>query len=156
MRRGVLLSIMALSFGMSAARAADNGLEYLLKAPDGVPFAFDHADEQYFSPLPFMTAADFTGARAQASKNPNTPGDWEVVLTHTAIGQAKLRAVADADRGREFCVVFHDTLYHCEAFPPVMKTVYVKDRTLSDRLTQAKALKLTAEMAADIRHAHHR
>jgi hypothetical protein len=121
---------------------------------DGVPFAFDHAEEQFFSPLPFMTAADFASARAQASKNPNTPGDWEVVLTHSAIGQAKLRAVADADRSREFCVVFHDTLYSCEAFPPVMKGVYVKDRTLSDRLTRAKAKKLAADMDADIRRAH--
>jgi hypothetical protein len=138
--------------------AADSGLEYRLKVPEsakeGVPFAFDHAEEQYFSPLPFMTAADFTGARARPSKNPNTPGDWELVLTHSAIGRAKFRAVADADRSGDFCIVFRGTLYQCEAFPPVVKGVYDKDRSFGDRLTQAMAMKLARDMAAEIRRAH--
>lgn len=154
MKRAVLLTMLALGLGFPAARAADSGLEYRLKTKDGVPFAFDHAEEQYFSPLPFLTAADFASARARKSDNPNTPGDWEVVLTHTAIGRAKLRAVADADRAREYCLVFHGTLYQCLAFPPVMKGVYDKGLSFGSRLTQAMAVKLAAEMEADIRRAH--
>jgi hypothetical protein len=154
MRRAVLFFFMASSF-VAAAQAADSGLEYRLKVQDGVPFAFDHGEEQFFSPLPFMTAADFESARAQLSKNPNTPGDWEVVLTHTAIGRAKLHAVADADRSREYCLVFHARLYQCLAFPPVMKGVYDRGITISDRLTKEKAGQIAREMAAEIRHARH-
>ena len=150
----MLLTMLTLCLALPA-HAADSGLEYRLKVPeggkDGVPFAFDHAAEQYFSPLPFMTAADFTNARARPSKNPNTPGDWEVVLTHSATGRAKFRAVADADRSREFCIVFHGTLYQCEAFPPVVKGVYDQDRSFGSRLTQAMAEKLAAEMEKEIR-----
>jgi hypothetical protein len=155
-KRAVLLSMLALCLSWPVARAAESGLEYRLNAKDGVPFAFDHAEEQYFSPLPFMTAADFAGARARKSENPNTPGDWEVVLTHTAIGGTKLRAVADADRAREYCLVFHGTLYQCLAFPPVMKGVYDKGLSFGDRLTQAMAVKLAGEMAAEIRRAQRR
>jgi hypothetical protein len=151
--------MLALCLGSPATRAADSGLEYRLKVQeglvkDGVPFAFDHAEEMFFSPLPFMTAADFESARARKSDNPNTRGDWEVVLTHTAIGRAKLRAVADADRSREYCLVFHGTLYQCLAFPPVMKGVYDKGLNFGSRLTQAMATKLAGEMEAEIKRAH--
>ena len=155
MKRAVLLSMLALCLGLPA-RAADSGLEYRLKVKDGVPFAFDHAEEQYFSPLPFMTAADFASARARKSDNPNTSSDWEVVLTHTAIGRAKIRAVADADRAREYCLVFHGALYQCLAFPPVMKGVYEKGLSFGDRLTQAMAVKLAGEMEAEIKRAKRR
>jgi len=153
MHRLVLITLLALSLAPSA-RADDTRLEYRLKVKDGVPFAFDHAEEQFFSALPFMTAADFSGAVAKKSTNPNTPDDWEVVLTHTAIGRAKIRAVADADRSREFCLVFHSRLYFCEAFPPVMKGVYDKDRSVTGRFTKAMADKLASEMSAEIRRAH--
>jgi hypothetical protein len=76
------------------------------------------------------------------------------VLTHTAIGRAKLRAVADADRSREFCLVFHARLYFCEAFPPLMKGVYDKDRSVTGRFTKEMAVKLAGEMEAEIRRAH--
>jgi hypothetical protein len=156
--RTVVLTMLALCLcpflGWPAARAAESGLEYRLKVQDGVPFAFEHAEEQSFSALPFMTAADFASARARKSDNPNTPGDWEVVLTHTEIGRAKLRAVADADRSREYCLVFHGTLYQCLAFPPVMKGVYDKGLSFGSRLTQAMATKLAAEMEAEIYRAH--
>jgi hypothetical protein len=138
------------------ARGADSGLEYRLKTADGVPFAFDHAEEQFFSPTPFMTAVDFASARARKSDNPNTPGDWEVVLTHTAIGRAKLHAVADADRSREYCLVFHGTLYQCLAFPPVVKGVYDRGLSFGSRLTKAMAIKLAGEMQGDIRGARGR
>jgi hypothetical protein len=155
-KRAVLLTMLALCLELPAARAAESGLEYRLKVQDGVPFAFDHAEEQSFSPLPFMTAADFESARARKSDNPNTPGDWEVVLTHTAVGRAKIRAVADADRSREYCLVFHGTLYQCLAFPPVVKGVYDKGLTFGSRLTQAMAVKLAGEMEAEIKHTHGR
>ncbi len=154
MRWTVLLTTLALCLYPAAACAAASGLEYRLKVTDGVPFAFDHAEEQYFSPLPFMTAADFDSARARKSDNPNTPGDWEVMLTHTAIGRAKLRAVADADRSREYCLIFHGTLYQCLAFPPVMKGVYDKGLNFGTSLTQAMAVKLAGEMQAEIKRAH--
>lgn len=154
MRRAVLLALAASGFGLASAQAAESGLEYRLKTADGVPFAFDHAEEQLFSPTPFMTAADFAGARARKSNNPNTPGAWQVVLTHTAIGRAKLHAVADADRSREYCLVFHGALYQCLAFPPVMKGVYDRDLTFGSNLTRPMAEKLAAEMERDIRRAH--
>ena len=150
MRRAVLLSMVMFGLGASAVHAADTGLEYRLKVRDGVPFAFEHAAEQYFSQLPFMTAADFESARARRSDNPNTPGDWEVVLTHTAIGRAKFRAVADADRSREFCLVFHGTLYQCSAFPPVMKGVYDKGMNVTGGFTQAMAVTLAQAMEKEI------
>ncbi len=153
MRRAILLTVLAICCA-AAAHAADSGLEYRLKVSDGVPFAFDHAEEQYFSPLPFMTAVDFESVRAHKSDNPNTPGDWEIELTHTAIGRAKFRAVADADRSREFCLVFHGTLYQCDAFPPVMKGVYDKGLTIYGGLTPAMATKLAGEMSQEIRRAH--
>jgi hypothetical protein len=155
MRRALLLSMLAIVLALPA-RGAESGLEYRLKTADGVPFAFDHAEEQFFSPTPFMTAADFESARAQPSKNPNTPGDWEVVLTHTAIGRAKLHAVADADRSREYCLVFHGTLYQCLAFPPVVKGVYDRGLSFGSRLTKAMAIKLAGEMQGDIRGARGR
>ncbi len=148
-----LLSLAASSFGLTSAHAAGSGLEYRLKTESGVPFAFDHAEEQFFSPTPFMTAADFTSARARPSANPNTPGGWEVVLTHTAVGRVKLHAVADADRSREYCLVFHGTLYQCLAFPPVMKGVYDRDLSFGGSLSQAQAETLAAAMARDIRAA---
>ena len=97
-----------------------------------------------------MTAKDFIGAKARPSKNPNEPGGWEVVLTHTEIGRAKLRAVADSDRVREFCIIFHGRLYQCEAFPPVMKGVFDKERVVGDRLTRQSATELARAMAQNI------
>lgn len=149
----LIAALLTLTVFAGAARASDTGLEYRLKTKDGVPFAFDHAEEQYFSALPFMTAKDFTGAKARPSKNPNQPGGWEVVLTHTATGRAKLRAVADSNRAREFCIIFHGRLYQCEAFPPVMKAVFDKERVISDRLTRQSASELARAMAQDIRRA---
>ena len=149
--------LMALMAGvLSAASAQESGLEYRLKTPDGVPFAFDHAEEQYFAPHPFMTAGDFTSVTARKSKNPNTPENWEILLTHTPSGRVKLRAVADADRAREFCLVFHGTLYFCEAFPPYMKGVYDKDRTVTGNFDRAKAEKLAGEMRREIAKASRR
>ena len=152
-----VLRVVALATSVSsAAIAQESGLEYRLKTADGVPFAFDHADEQNFAPHPFMTAADFGGATARKSKNPNTPGNWEILLTHTAIGRAKFRAVADADRSREFCLVFHGELYLCEAFPPDVKGVYDKDRTITGNFFRAKAEKLASQMRREIRKARAR
>jgi hypothetical protein len=152
--RGLIARVFlctALVFGaVSAACAQCTGPEYRLKTKDGVPFAFDHAEEQFFSPHPFMTAADFASVSARKSKNPNTPDNWEVVLTHTPNGRVKLRAVADADRSREFCLVFQRTLYFCEAFPPVMKGVYDKDRSVTGNFDKAKAEKLAADMRREI------
>ena len=70
-------------------------------------------------------------------------------MTHTAIGRAKIRAVADADRSREYCLVFLGTLYQCLAFPPVVKSVYDKGLNFGSRLTQATAVKLAGEMEAE-------
>jgi transglycosylase-like protein with SLT domain len=39
-----------------------------------------------------MTAADFVAAKANKSTNPNTPGSWQVKLTHIPVGGAQLRA----------------------------------------------------------------
>ena len=148
---------MTLVLGAASAACAQGvGPEYRLKTKDGVPFAFDHAEEQFFSPRPFMTAGDFASVTARKSKNSNTPGDWEVVLTHTPGGRAKLRAVADADRSREFCLVFHRTLYFCEAFPPDMKGVYDKDRSVTGNFDKAKAEKLAADMRGEIAKARRR
>ncbi len=128
----------------------NTGLEYRLKVQDGVPFAFDHSEEQYFGRHPFMTAKDFASVAAGKSKNPNTPGDWEIELTHTAVGREKFHAVADADRSREFCLVFHGALYECQAFPPDVKGVYDKGITVTGNFDRAKAEKLAGEMRREI------
>jgi hypothetical protein len=150
----VVLMLATASAASAQAGGPATGPEYRLKTTDGVPFAFDHAEEQFFAPQPFMTAKDFSGAVARKSKNPNTPDDWEIILTHTALGRAKLRAVADADRSREFCLVFHRTLYFCEAFPPEMKGVYDKDRSVTGNFDRAKAQKLAVDMGREIARAH--
>ena len=67
-----------------------------------------------------------------------------------------MRAVADADRSREFCLVFHRTLYFCEAFPPDMKGVYDKDRSVTGNFDKAKAEKLAADMRGEIAKARRR
>jgi preprotein translocase subunit SecD len=147
-----LLFTAGLAFG---ALAQDTGLEYRLKVKEGegVPFAFDHAEEQYFARRPFITAGDFASVTARLSKNPNTPGEWEVVLTHTPAGRMKFRAVANADRSREFCLVLHRRLHLCEAFPPEVKGLYDRGVTVTGNFDRAKAQKLPADMRREITRA---
>jgi len=150
--RSAIAALLLLGFA-GAVRGQDaprTGLEYRLTVPDGVPFAFDHSEEKYFSALPFMTAKDFARVTVHKSKNPNTPGDWEIELTHTALGRAKYRAVADADRSRDYCLVFHSRLYQCLAFPPVQKGLYDKGIVLNDRFNRDQAQALAREMRREI------
>jgi hypothetical protein len=102
------------------------GLELRLIAKDGVPFKWAEGKEEYLGQLPFMTAPDFGKAVAVDARNPNQPGKFNVEISHTAIGRAKYRAVANADRDREFCVVFEALIRQCESFPPRIKGLYEK------------------------------
>jgi hypothetical protein len=150
----MLAAILAVPALADSRFTPPTGLELRLKQNDGVPFAFDHADEEYFSPLPFMTAKDFAReVIVRKSKNPNTPDDWEIVLSYTDVGRAKFRAVADADRTREFCLIFQEKLYHCEAFPPVQKGLYDKGIVLSDRYRREKAEKIAGNFRRAIANA---
>lgn len=138
------------------ARAEETGLEYRLVVNDGEPLAFPHDDkERYFSRLPFMTAAGFASVAVRPSTNPNFAGKWEVVLTHTALGRVKLRAVADADRSREYCLVFHSVLYECSGFPVASKDVYDKGTVLAN-YTREQAELLAGAMRKEIEKARRR
>ena len=147
---------VALNLGLSvAARADEPGLEYRLNAKDGRPFQWaNDSKEELLSPLPFMTSADFASAVAKKSTNPNTPGAWEVELTHTAVGRAKFRAVADSDRNREYCLLFRAMIWQCAAFPPVVKGVYDRGATIRHSLSRADAEKLAAEIRKNLRSRH--
>lgn len=117
-------AVLALVMSVSAATADDNGLEYRLDVKGGRSFKTADGKEFQLGQLSFMSGKDFTRAAAVPSKNPNLPGTYNVELLHSAIGKAKFRAVADADRARSFCAVFEETIRFCAAFPPVMKGVY--------------------------------
>src|SRR5262245_51550055 len=71
-----------------------HGLEYRLQHPDGMPAYWRDGTQVLVGRLPFLTGADFATVAANRSKNPNTPGAYDIVLTHTPIGRAKFKAVA--------------------------------------------------------------
>jgi hypothetical protein len=145
--------VVALNLGFSVAAGADEpGLEYRLNVKDGRPFQWaNDSKEELLSPLPFMTSADFAGAVAKKSTNPNTPGDWEVELTHTAVGRAKFGAVADSDRNREYCLLFRSMIWQCAAFPPGVKGVYDRGTTITHSFSRADAEKMAAEIRKNLR-----
>lgn len=131
----IWLCLIAPSFAKCApspnngAQSDDGGVEYRLLTPNGRPAKWADGKPEELGILPFMTCNDFTRAIAYPSKNPNTPGQYEVELQHNAIGKAKLRAVADADRTRGYCLVVNDIVLTCVNFAPYVKGVWV-DSTL--------------------------
>jgi hypothetical protein len=145
--------VVAINLGLSVSAGADEpGLEYRLNVKDGRPFQWaNDSKEELLSPLPFMTSADFASAVAKKSSNPNTPGDWEVELTHTAVGRTKFRAVADSDRNREYCLLFRSMIWQCAAFPPPMKGVYDRGATITHSFSRADAEKMAAEIRKNLR-----
>jgi hypothetical protein len=144
---------VAIILGFCVYAGADEpGLEYRLNVKDGRPFRWaNDSKEELLSRLPFMTSADFASAVARKSTNPNTPGDWEVELTHTAVGRAKFRAVADSDRNREYCLLFRSMIWQCAAFPPPMKGVYDRGATITHSFSRAAAEKMAAEIRKSLR-----
>jgi hypothetical protein len=145
--------VVAINLGFSASTDADElGLEYRLNVKDGRPFQWaNDSKEELLSSLPFMTSADFTSAVAKKSTNPNTPGEWEVQLAHTAVGRAKFRAVADSDRAREYCLLFRSMIWQCAAFPPGMKDVYDRGATITHSFSRADAEKMAAEIRKSLK-----
>ena len=121
----IWLCLIAPSFAKCApspnngAQSDDGGVEYRLLTPNGRPAKWADGKPEELGILPFMTCNDFTRAIAYPSKNPNTPGQYEVELQHNAIGKAKLRAVADADRTRGYCLVVNDIVLTCVNFAPL-------------------------------------
>jgi hypothetical protein len=97
-----------------------------------------------------MTATDFSKAIVVASKNPNTPGAYDVEVLHNATGKMKFRAVADADRERSYCVVFRAIVRGCAGFAPPMKDVYDRGSVIHLK-TKAEADKLADELNRSLR-----
>ena len=145
--------VVAISLGFSVSAGADEpGLEYRLNVKDGRPFQWaNDSKEELLSPLPFMTSADFASAVVKKSANPNTPDDWEVELTHTAVGRTKFRAVADSDRNREYCLLFRSMIWQCAAFPPGVKGVYDRGATITHSFSRADAKKMAAKIRKELR-----
>jgi hypothetical protein len=133
-----------------AQKSEGQGPEYRLRTREGVPFAFDNSEARTFSPLPFITPKDFASVSVRRSNNPNDPGRFEVVLTHTRLARAKFRAVADADRGREYCLIFQRRVYQCFAFAPVQKGVYDKGIVVYAIPTRREADELANAMRREL------
>jgi hypothetical protein len=133
----------------SIAAAQEAGLEYRLEKKIGMPLDFADGTTKFFHELPFMTGKDFARAMAVKSRNPNTPGTFDVEVLHNAIGKLKFRAVADADRERSYCVVFR-VVRGCAGFAPPMKDIYDRGSTLYG-MTQSATEKLAAEINRSLR-----
>ena len=95
-------------------------------------------------------AKDFAKAAVVQSKNPNSPGTYDVEVLHNAQGKVKFRAVADADRERTYCVIFRSVVRTCSAFAPPVKGLYDRGSTIYG-LNKADAEKLAAEINASLR-----
>jgi hypothetical protein len=132
------------------AAAQDAGLEYRLEKKIGTPLDFADGSTKFFHQLPFMTGKDFAKAVVVKSRNPNTPGTFDVEVLHNAIGKVKFRAVADADRERSYCVVFRAVVRGCAGFAPPMKDIYDRGSTLYG-MTDSAAEKLAAEINRSLR-----
>ena len=146
---------LALAIGCGAAASAqpqDAGLEYRIEKKVGTPLDFADGTSKFFHELPFMTAKDFSKAVVIKSRNPNTPGTFDVEVLHTAQGKMKFRAVADADRERSYCVVFRTMVRGCAGFAPPVKDIYDRGSMIYLK-TRAEAEKLADEINASLRSA---
>jgi hypothetical protein len=144
-------AVLALTAFLSAnfAVAQERGLEYRLEKKAGMPFDFADGTTKFFHELPFMMAKDFARAVVVKSKNPNSPGSYDVQLSHNAVGKAKFRAVADADRERVYCVIFRDRVRSCASFAPPVKDIY--NGSIIFGLAKADAEKLAREINASLK-----
>jgi hypothetical protein len=141
--------LLALAPGLALAQEK-SGLEYRIEKERGYPLDWANGETKFFSELPFMTAKDFAGAAAVKSKNPNSPGTYDVEALHSAQGKMKFRAVADADRERTYCVIFRSIVRTCVGFAPPMKDIYDRGSTIYG-LSKADAEKLAAKINASLR-----
>ena len=144
-----LLAISAIQ----TAQAEDGGIEYRLEVKDGVPFHTHEGKEFLLAPLPFMTGADVVRVDVLKSKSPDlaAEGIHDVELVHSPVGKAKFRAVADADRTREFCILFHEEIVQCYAFPPVGRDIYDRATSIYGKFSKADAEKFAADIRRTLR-----
>jgi hypothetical protein len=143
-RNLVLPCALVAALSSSIVSAQEPGLEYRLKTPDGMPVYWRDGTEILVSKLPFLARADVASVTISRSKNPNSPGAAEIVLTHTPLGRAKFKAVADADRSRQYCILFRLVVLQCSGYP-------IDDRPLHDRDAAIYAAMPGAEVEALVR-----
>ena len=152
MRASVVALALCLAPHLACAQEK-RGLEYRIEKERGYPIDWANGETKFFSELPFMTAKDFSRAVAIKSKNPNSPGTYDVEVQHTAQGKVKFRAVADADRERTYCVIFRSVIRTCVSFAPPVKGIYDRGSSIYG-LNKADAEKLAAEINASLRGKH--
>ena len=68
------------------------------------------------------------------------------MLTHTPLGRAKFKAVADADRVREYCILFKMVVMQCSGFPIDHKPVYDRGGAIYSTTSRAEVETLVREM----------
>lgn len=136
-------------FATISAYAEEGGLEYRIEKKIGYPLDWSDGKTVFFHELPFMTSKDFAKASAVPAKNPNTPGRYDVEISHSVTGRAKFAAVADADRERTYCVIFRNIVRACASFAPPVKAIY--NGSIVFDLPKAEADKLAADINASLK-----
>jgi hypothetical protein len=139
------------------AAAAESGLEYRWRAENGAEFKWSvgptghDGKSEKLAPEPFMAGNDFAKAAAVKSKGSNSPGTYDVELTHSARGMDKFRAAANADRSQEYCILFRGVIHQCYALPPPVKNLYQRSSTIYGALTRRQAEALAGDIDRDLK-----
>jgi len=145
MRNWVLVSVTVLALS-SADGNAGPGLEYRLKAPDGVEFKWRDGKVERLASQPFMITSDFANAIAMKSTNPRAPESFEVDIVHNQLGTRKYRAITKFGQPREYCILFNKVVLQCYAVIPRLASLYEQGGTIYGPFSRSEATNLTAQI----------
>jgi hypothetical protein len=96
---------------------------------------------------PFLTNSDFKIAKMKKLKSPpNDPNNFEIELIYSDFGRTKYISIANKDRGREYCFLFENEVFQCQAFPPEMKGLWYKSFSIHGPFNKLKARDLVKKL----------
>ena len=151
-RRWSAQMILIWSFTVATgASAASPGLEYRIKAQDGLEFKWGDGKSETLERQPFMVASDFGNAIAIKSTNPNARGAFEIDLVYNTPGKQKYRATAKADQTLEYCAIFNDVVLQCYTLTPDVIPLYSRGGTIYGPFSKTEAEVLTHQIKSTLR-----
>lgn len=136
-----------------AATKAPAAFEVRLEARQGgEPFSFADGHKVMLEPVALLEPRHFSSIEMRGTRNPNTPGTFEIEAVHSERGRQRLQAAAGFARERRTCVLRQGVVQSCSGFAPAPRHIYDRGQVMqvpSQSEARAVAARLERAIAAD-------